>query len=110
MRLRSSADRHEIRQQYIPALWGQLIRRLQAEGKEGVQDVISLMDSYFLTKDDWDAILELGVGQMDQEHVKIDTQVKAMFTRMYVSVQEHCQIVLANLLPGTTLHHIHCHS
>lgn len=84
MRLRSSADRHEIRQQYIPALWSQLIHKMQVQGKESVDDVISLMDSYFLTKEDWDAILELGVGQMDQEKVKIETQTKATFTRMYV--------------------------
>ena len=41
------------------------------------------MDSYYLTKDDWDAILELGVGPMDMERVKIDTQVKTSFTRTY---------------------------
>ena len=41
------------------------------------------MDSYFLTKDDWDAILELGVGPMDMEHIKIDTHVKASFTKTY---------------------------
>ena len=41
------------------------------------------MDSYFLTKDDWDAVLELGVGPMDMEHVKIDTNVKTSFTKTY---------------------------
>lgn len=41
------------------------------------------MDSYYLTKDDWDAILELGVGEMDMENIKIDTQTKTAFTRIY---------------------------
>lgn len=41
------------------------------------------MDSYYLTKDDWDAILELGVGPMEMEDIKIDTQVKTSFTRTY---------------------------
>ena len=41
------------------------------------------MDSYFLTKDDWDAVLELGVGPMDMEHVKIETNVKTSFTKTY---------------------------
>lgn len=41
------------------------------------------MDSYFLTKDDWDAILELGLGPMTMESVKLDTQTKASFTRIY---------------------------
>ncbi|KAI9682644.1 MAG: hypothetical protein M1829_006631 [Trizodia sp. TS-e1964] len=83
MRLRASGDRHETRQHYIPALWTQLVRKLQVVGKEAVPEVIDLMDSYFLTKDDWDAILELGLGPMDAESVKIDTQTKATFTRLY---------------------------
>ena len=41
------------------------------------------MDSYYLTKDDWDAILELGVGPMGMEQIKIDAQVKTSFTRTY---------------------------
>jgi replication factor C subunit 1 len=35
-----------------------------------------------LTKDDWDAILELGVGEADQDKVKIDSQAKSTFTRL----------------------------
>ncbi|KAL2040991.1 hypothetical protein N7G274_006449 [Stereocaulon virgatum] len=83
MRLRASGDRHEIRQQYLPLLWYRLVKELQEEGKEGIDDIIALMDSYYLTKEDWDAILELGVGPMDMEHSKIDTQAKSAFTRTY---------------------------
>ncbi|KAF2115605.1 replication factor RFC1 C terminal domain-containing protein [Lophiotrema nucula] len=83
MRLRSSGDRHEIRQQYIPVLWTELVNKLQVSGKEAVPEMIELMDSYFLTKDDFDAIMELGVGPMDEEKVKIETQAKATFTRLY---------------------------
>jgi replication factor C subunit 1 len=82
MRLRSSGDRHEVRQQYVPVLWAEMVNKLQKEGKEAVSDIIELMDSYFLTKDDFDAIMELGVGPMDQEKVKIETQAKATFTRL----------------------------
>jgi replication factor C subunit 1 len=82
MRLRSSGDRHEIRQQYVPMLWTDLVQKLQKEGKEAVPEIIELMDSYYLTKDDFDAIMELGVGPMDQEKVKIDTQAKSTFTRL----------------------------
>ncbi|KAI9760229.1 MAG: hypothetical protein M1835_000216 [Candelina submexicana] len=88
MRLRASGDRHEIRQQYLPALWYQLIKKLDIEGKEAVEDVIQLMDSYFLTKDDWDAILELGLGPMDSERIKLESSTKANFTRTYNS-QSH---------------------
>src|SRR5438045_4254612 len=62
MRLRTSGDRHEIRQQYFPLLWERIFRRLEREGKECVEEVIDLMDSYFLTKDDFDYMLELGLG------------------------------------------------
>lgn len=89
MRLRSSGDRHEVRQQYIPVLWTEMVNKLQKEGKEAVPEIIELMDSYFLTKDDFDAIMELGIGPMDQEKVKIDTQAKATFTRLQVSPLTH---------------------
>ncbi|KAK0361534.1 DNA replication factor C complex subunit Rfc1 [Friedmanniomyces endolithicus] len=85
MRLRVSADRHEIRQTYLPLLYEQLIKRLKVEGKDAVPEVIELMNSYFLTKDDWEAIHELGVGQADWERSenKIETQAKSTFTRLY---------------------------
>ena len=83
MRLRASGDRHQIRQEYLPLLWSRLVQELSAKGKSHVEPMIELMDSYYLTKDDWDAILELGVGPMDMENVTVDTQTKATFTRMY---------------------------
>ncbi|KAK8165626.1 replication factor RFC1 C terminal domain-containing protein [Phyllosticta citrichinensis] len=83
MRLRTSADRNQIRQQYVPVLWQELVKKLEQEGKEAVPEIIELMDSYFLTKDDWDAIAELGVGPMDYEKMKIETQAKSTFTRLY---------------------------
>lgn len=83
MRLRASGDRHEIRQQYLPLLWYRLIKDLEQNGKDQVEMVIDLMDSYYLTKDDWDAIMELGVGPMNMESIKIDTQAKSAFTRIY---------------------------
>jgi replication factor C subunit 1 len=82
MRLRVTADRHEIRQTYMPMLFDKLIRRLERGGKESVPEIIELMDHYYLTKDDWDAILELGVGQADMDSVKIESQAKATFTRL----------------------------
>ena len=83
MRLRASGDRHEIRQQYLPVLWYRLVHELQVQGKDGLADIIDLMDSYYLTKEDWDAILELGVGPMDMANIKIDSQSKSAFTRTY---------------------------
>jgi replication factor C subunit 1 len=84
MRLRASADRHEIRQQYVPSLWAQLVQKLEVKGKDSVPEVIDLLDSYYLTREDWESIYELGVGPMDQEAHKLDTQTKSTFTRLWV--------------------------
>ncbi|KAI5791607.1 chromosome transmission fidelity factor [Peziza echinospora] len=83
MRLRASGDRNEIRQSYLPALWSKLGKRLEMDGKEAIPEVIKLMDDYFLTREDYDAILELGVGPMAEGTLNIPTQVKAGFTREY---------------------------
>lgn len=82
MRLRTSVDRFELRQTYLPTLYARLIVRLEKEGKEIVPDLIEMMDWYYLTRDDWDAILELGVGEADMSKVSIESQAKATFTRM----------------------------
>ncbi|ROW06534.1 hypothetical protein VMCG_04371 [Cytospora schulzeri] len=81
MRLKSSGDAREIRQQYLPILWYQLVKRLSAEGKDCVDDVIDLMDSYYLTREDFDAIMELGVGPQHEDLVKIETLTKTAFTK-----------------------------
>ncbi|KAG5982927.1 hypothetical protein E4U55_001127 [Claviceps digitariae] len=86
MRLRCSGDHNEVRQQYLPILWKELVDRLQSEGTDAVPEVIELMDSYYLTREDFDAIQELGVGPMIDEDVKIETKTKAAFTRTYNSM------------------------
>jgi replication factor C subunit 1 len=42
------------------------------------------MDEYYLGKDDWEAFVELGVGEMKDETIlkHIPTAVKSAFTRM----------------------------
>jgi len=86
MRLRSSGDRHEVRQEYVPMFWNMLPKRLATEGKEVVPEIIDLMDSYFLTKDDYDAIVELGVGPMEDkvENLALQPPTKSAFTRACV--------------------------
>ncbi|KAI6781846.1 Replication factor C subunit-like protein [Emericellopsis cladophorae] len=83
MRLKSSGDHNEIRQEYMPVLWNQLVKKLQLFGSEAIPEAIELMDSYYLTRDDFDAIQELGVGYMAEEGVNIETKTKAAFTRIY---------------------------
>ncbi|KAF2724070.1 DNA replication factor C, large subunit [Polychaeton citri CBS 116435] len=88
MRLRISGDRFEVRQSYMPLLFDRLVRRLQKDGKDVVPDIIETMDEYYLTREDWDSIMELGVGENDMETVKIESSAKAAFTRIY-NLQSH---------------------
>jgi len=81
MRLKASGDHNEIRQQYLPVLWQRLIKPLSVEGKEAVKDVIDFMDSYYLTREDFDAIQELALADCAMDAWPIDTQTKATFTR-----------------------------
>ncbi|KAG0640937.1 replication factor C subunit 1 [Tuber brumale] len=84
IRLRASGDRHEIRQNYVPAFYNMLAKRLEHEGKDAIPEVINTMDDYFLTKDDWDAIVELIVGPASA--LDIPTLTKSSFTRQYNSM------------------------
>lgn len=72
-----------MRQNYIPTFHNLVVKRLEFQGKDVIPDVIQLMDDYFLTKDDWDAIVELGVGPMNEDKVNIPSQTKSVFTRQY---------------------------
>jgi replication factor C subunit 1 len=60
-----------------------IVRRLESGGKDAIPDIIQLMDDYFLTKEDWDAIVELGVGPMADSSLNISSQTKSSFTRLY---------------------------
>ncbi|KAF8624173.1 hypothetical protein AX15_006010 [Amanita polypyramis BW_CC] len=90
MRLKVSGDKSEIRQSYIPELYPHIVRPLIEEGASAVDEVIVRMDEYYLSKDDWDTIVELGVGDRKDEFVlkKISSATKSAFTRKYNS-SEH---------------------
>jgi len=83
MRLKVSGDRNEIRQSYIPAMFPHIIKPLIDDGADAVDEVIDHMDQYFLSKEEWDTIVELGVGPHQDEVVlkKIASQTKSTFTR-----------------------------
>ncbi|ETN43692.1 uncharacterized protein HMPREF1541_02851 [Cyphellophora europaea CBS 101466] len=107
MRLRTAADRNEIRQQYLPALWHSTVGRLLKVGKDAVPDMIDFMDSYYLTKDDYDAIIELGVGPMqgegDESVLKnMESATKATFTRMYNQQSHPMPFVKASTVGGVS--------
>jgi len=78
-----------------------LVKRLEIEGKEVIPEVIETMDYYFLTKDDWDNIIELGVGPMSDDTVQIPTQTKSTFTRTYNQVAHPMPFMKASSVAGT---------
>ncbi|KAI0788071.1 replication factor RFC1 C terminal domain-containing protein [Fomes fomentarius] len=85
MRLKVSGDKSEIRQSYLPALFPHLVQPLMESGVSVVDETIDFMDEYFLTRDDWDTIIELGVGDNHETVVtkKISTATKTAFTKKY---------------------------
>ena len=55
----------------------------KADMQDAVEETIEYMDEYYLGKDDWDALVELGVDDMKDDAIlkKIPTAVKTSFTR-----------------------------
>lgn len=87
MRLKVSGDKPEIRQHYIPALFPHIVQPLVDNGASAVEEVIETMDEYFLSKDEWDTLVELGVGSHKDELVlkKVAPATKTSFTKKYNS-------------------------
>ncbi|KAJ6516502.1 replication factor RFC1 C terminal domain-containing protein [Mycena sanguinolenta] len=90
MRLKVSGDKSEIRRFYIPALHPHIVKPLMDVGASAVEEVIKNMDEYYLTKEDWDTIVELGVDDYKDEHVlkKISSTTKTNLTKKY-NASEH---------------------
>ncbi|KAJ7481567.1 replication factor RFC1 C terminal domain-containing protein, partial [Mycena latifolia] len=89
MRLKVSGDKSEIRQSYIPALFPHIVRPLMDVGTSIVPEVIEMMDEYYLTKEDWDTIVELGVDEKKDDIVlkKISAATKTSLTKKYNAAQ-----------------------
>ncbi|KAF9093711.1 hypothetical protein BGX23_002998 [Mortierella sp. AD031] len=85
MRLKISGDKNEVRQNYMPALFPALTRPLLDRGNDAIPELIEFMDSYYLSKEDWETILELGIGRNDGKAVmeRIPSATKSAFTRKY---------------------------
>lgn len=83
MRLKVSGDRNQIRQTYLPVLAPALARPLVEEGAEGIPRLIELMDEYYLTPEERDTIMELGLDEANGEVLLkgIKPAVKSSFTR-----------------------------
>lgn len=84
-RLRTSTDKMQLRLDYLAALERKLTTPLVKQGEEGIPEVIDVLDHYYLTKEDWDSIVDFGVGPMKGDIILkgIPTKVKTAFTRKY---------------------------
>jgi len=89
MRLKVSGDKSEIRQAYIPALFPHIVKPLMDVGASAVEEVIERMDEYYLSKEDWDTIVELGVDDKKDDLVlkKISSATKTNLTKKYNSTE-----------------------
>ena len=102
MRMKVSGDKTEIRRYYLPALFPHVVEpfadkeRDKAVGvhsymslgshlhqQEVIKEVIDVMDEYYLSKEDWDTLVELGVGDRNEGAVLkgIPTATKTAFTK-----------------------------
>lgn len=84
-RLRTSTDKTQLRLDYLAVLERRLTQPLVADGEEGIEAVIDVLDHYYLTREDWDAVVDFGVGPLKGDLVlkNIPTKVKTAFTRKY---------------------------
>lgn len=87
MRLSASGSRWEVREHYAPYMFSSLSKPLLDKGKDGITDVVDMMDDYYLGLEDRDIVLELGIGPNRGDDVlkKINKDVKSAFTRTYNS-------------------------
>jgi replication factor C subunit 1 len=81
MRTKISADRSEVRENYIPTLRKALIKPLVDKKSEGVDDVIKIMDQYMITKEQFDIIMEFKDKQSRYNLTEVASNLKATLTK-----------------------------
>uniref|UniRef100_A0A8C3B0Q3 Replication factor C subunit 1 n=1 Tax=Cyclopterus lumpus TaxID=8103 RepID=A0A8C3B0Q3_CYCLU len=84
MGLKTMCSRQAVNLDYLFYLRQALLSPLQRHGAEGAGDAVQLLDNYQLVKEDVDSIMEVSLwgGQTDP-YSKLDSKVKAAFTRAY---------------------------
>lgn len=84
-RMRTSTSKNELRLDYVPAFALRLSAPLIDSGEDGIEEVVAYMDNYYLTKEDWDNLIDFGVGANKGANIlsQIPTKVKSAFTRKY---------------------------
>ncbi|XP_075608411.1 replication factor C subunit 1 isoform X3 [Balearica regulorum gibbericeps] len=84
MSLRTQTCKRTVNMEYLSYLRDALVQPLKDFGADGVQEAITLMDSYCLMKEDIENIMEISTwGGKPSPFSKLDPKVKAAFTRAY---------------------------
>ncbi|XP_008580209.1 PREDICTED: replication factor C subunit 1 [Galeopterus variegatus] len=84
MSLRTYSSKRTVNMDYLSHIRDALVQPLTSQGVEGIQDVVALMDIYYLMKEDFDNIMEISSwGGKPSPFSKLDPKVKAAFTRAY---------------------------
>ncbi|XP_076992731.1 replication factor C subunit 1 isoform X2 [Tamandua tetradactyla] len=84
MSLRTYSSKRTINMDYLSHIRDALVQPLISQGVEGVKDVVVLMDTYYVMKEDFENIMEISSwGGKPSPFSKLDPKVKAAFTRAY---------------------------
>ncbi|XP_075799530.1 replication factor C subunit 1 isoform X1 [Microtus pennsylvanicus] len=84
MSLRTYSSKRTVNMDYLSHIRDALVRPLTSQGVEGVQHVVTLMDTYYLMREDFENIMEVSSwGGKPSPFSKLDPKVKAAFTRAY---------------------------
>ncbi|XP_021496347.1 replication factor C subunit 1 isoform X2 [Meriones unguiculatus] len=84
MSLRTYSSKRTVNMDYLSHIRDALVRPLTSQGVEGVQHVVTLMDTYYLMKEDFENIMEVSSwGGKASPFSRLDPKVKAAFTRAY---------------------------
>lgn len=84
MSLKTLSSRQAVNLDYLHYLRQTILNPLQKNGAEGAGQAVKLLDDYQLIKEDVDSIMEISVwGGQPDPYSKLDSKVKAAFTRAY---------------------------
>ncbi|XP_044047085.1 replication factor C subunit 1 isoform X2 [Siniperca chuatsi] len=84
MGLKTLSSRQAVNLDYLHYLRQALLSPLQRHGAEGAGEAVQLLDNYQLIKEDVDSIMEISIwGGQPDPYSKLDSKVKAAFTRAY---------------------------
>ncbi|CAF0787651.1 unnamed protein product [Adineta ricciae] len=102
----SSANKQQFNLDYLPYLSRALISPLQQKNESnGIEQCISLLDDYYLNRDDFQTIMELNTwGKTGRNpYDQLDTQTKSALIRNYNKTNHRVPIHDNHLLDSSTM-------